>query len=60
MNQIEKMLKGVINHLQASENVFGGLPELTNANGETCWGSCPTQAWSNSVFIELENDLKSL
>ncbi|KAI9204547.1 glucanotransferase domain of glycogen debranching enzyme-domain-containing protein [Polychytrium aggregatum] len=36
---------------------FVGLPELTNAEGEHCFGSCETQAWSSATFLELIADL---
>lgn len=42
------------NHLKLMfDNTWPGLPELTNYNGENCSRSCPLQAWSNGVFLEL-------
>nr|KAJ3421054.1 hypothetical protein HK105_004624 [Polyrhizophydium stewartii] len=38
-------------------NPFAGLPELTNENGAFCYGSCPTQAWSTAVMVEVIQDL---
>lgn len=39
-------------------NPWAGLPELTNKDGETCWDSCFTQAWSASCILDLLYDLK--
>lgn len=39
------------------ENPFAGLPELTNSDGKKCYDSCETQAWSNSIMIELIYDM---
>jgi len=37
-------------HLEASP--WAGLPELTNADGQECRDSCPTQAWSASTILD--------
>jgi glycogen debranching enzyme len=34
-----------------------GLPELTNADGAPCAGSCPTQAWSSATVLDTLFDL---
>ncbi|PWW72085.1 Glycoside Hydrolase Family 13/Glycoside Hydrolase Family 133 protein [Tuber magnatum] len=36
-----------------NESPWAGLTELTNKNGEICYDSCPTQAWSASCLIDL-------
>ncbi|KAJ1915336.1 bifunctional 4-alpha-glucanotransferase/amylo-alpha-1,6-glucosidase [Tieghemiomyces parasiticus] len=36
---------------------FAGLPELTNAHGAFCAGSCPTQAWSAATILTFLEDL---
>ncbi|KAI5848627.1 hypothetical protein DFP73DRAFT_336178 [Morchella snyderi] len=38
------------------ENAWAGLAELTNKNGEFCYDSSPTQAWSASCLIDLYHD----
>ncbi|TPX71180.1 hypothetical protein SpCBS45565_g01374 [Spizellomyces sp. 'palustris'] len=43
--------------LDSTQSPYAGLPELTNENGGFCGGSCPTQAWSGAVMIELVADL---
>lgn len=40
-----------------AESVYAGIPELTNADGEVCWDSCPTQAWSAATLLELGKDM---
>ena len=46
--------------LHIVKDSFAGLPELTNKGGEHCHGSCPTQAWSSGVMVEVIADLKKL
>ncbi|KAG2220263.1 hypothetical protein INT45_009878, partial [Circinella minor] len=41
-----------------STDVWAGLPELTNKDGETCWDSCFTQAWSASGLLDLMFDMQ--
>ncbi|KAJ1969010.1 bifunctional 4-alpha-glucanotransferase/amylo-alpha-1,6-glucosidase, partial [Dimargaris xerosporica] len=36
---------------------FAGLPELTNADGQHCADSCPTQAWSAGTILTFLEDL---
>ena len=45
--------------IRCLQDSYCGLPELTNANGIFCGGSCPTQAWSAATMIELLNDLEA-
>ena len=56
VHTIQRWLQKHKLHIQ--EASFAGLPELTNKDGQTCHGSCPTQAWSSSVMIERLDDLK--
>ncbi|KAJ1518039.1 hypothetical protein HMI55_003689 [Coelomomyces lativittatus] len=44
-------------HLHLKRSVWSGLPELTNANGQVCQGSCNTQAWSNASFLEVAHEV---
>lgn len=44
--------------LHIANDSFAGLPELTNKDGAHCHGSCPTQAWSSGVMVEVIADLK--
>lgn len=58
---VDRILARHYIHVNRSE--WLGLPELTNANGEFCAGSCPTQAWSMGCMLEVLfklNRLKSL
>ncbi|KAI8894654.1 glucanotransferase domain of glycogen debranching enzyme-domain-containing protein [Globomyces pollinis-pini] len=62
-DHIHYIQKTLIKHklfiLNFEENPFAGLPELTNANGAVCHPSCPSQAWSTSVMIELVHDIRN-
>jgi len=55
-------VKGVIGRYQAilSSNGWNGLPELTNAGGAFCPGSCPVQAWSHATVLELLHDISEV
>ncbi|RKP03966.1 hypothetical protein CXG81DRAFT_8863 [Caulochytrium protostelioides] len=33
--------------------LYAGLPELTNRDGTFCSGSCPSQAWSTGLILEV-------
>jgi glycogen debranching enzyme len=56
--QVQKIIKKRKEFLlDTVKNPFQGLPELTNQDGHFCHPSCPTQAWSTSVMLELYLDL---
>lgn len=40
---------------EIAKNPWAGLPELTNRNGNPCWDSCPTQAWSAGTILDVVN-----
>eukprot|EP01017_Pseudomicrothorax_dubius_P001478 TRINITY_DN0_c505_g1_i2.p1 TRINITY_DN0_c505_g1~~TRINITY_DN0_c505_g1_i2.p1 ORF type:complete len:115 (+),score=25.30 TRINITY_DN0_c505_g1_i2:45-389(+) len=47
----------VSNHMRHVEsNEWCSLPELTNGNGDSCWFSNPTQAWSVACLLEAYHD----
>ena len=52
------------NHKAAMANLrafpFAGLAELTNSDGTTCGDSCPTQAWSSAMQLEVLAELLKL
>ncbi|KAI9263123.1 glucanotransferase domain of glycogen debranching enzyme-domain-containing protein [Phascolomyces articulosus] len=54
--QIARILRHHREHIQSS--IWAGLPELTNKDGETCWDSCFTQAWSASGLLDLIFDMQ--
>ncbi|KAG6836985.1 hypothetical protein H0H93_016689 [Arthromyces matolae] len=35
------------------KDIWAGIPELTNADGQTCNDSCNTQAWSASTLLDF-------
>lgn len=46
-------------HRQEIEtSTWAGLPELTNKDGETCWDSCFSQAWSAATILDLLYDMQ--
>lgn len=45
---------------ELTTSVWRGLPELTNADGAYCPGSCRTQAWSMATVLEVLYDLQKL
>ncbi|ORY36809.1 hypothetical protein BCR33DRAFT_758962 [Rhizoclosmatium globosum] len=56
---IQSVLLNQKNHIfDLDRNPFAGLPELTNADGQYCHHSCPTQAWSSATLLELLADIQ--
>lgn len=54
----KEMQKIMSRHYEFVENdVWMGLPELTNDNGTYCRDSCRTQAWSLSGLLDALYDL---
>ncbi|KAJ3088189.1 hypothetical protein HK102_009342 [Quaeritorhiza haematococci] len=53
----QRLLQHKQHIMDTTKSPFAGLPELTNVNGDFCYGSCPTQAWSSATMIELVADL---
>jgi glycogen debranching enzyme len=43
-----------------NSNDWKSLPELTNKNGQECYYSCTSQAWSLATILETINDLDHL
>ncbi|CAJ0919676.1 unnamed protein product, partial [Mesorhabditis belari] len=56
--EVETHLGRCQEHIDCS--TWSSLPELTQANGEHCHGSCPAQAWSVGVILEAYVDLINL
>jgi glycogen debranching enzyme len=52
--QVTRRLKGCKDQILHSP--WAGLAELTQKNGEECYDSCPTQAWSAGCLIDLYMD----
>lgn len=46
--------------LHISESDWKSLPELTNANGDTCHDSCMAQAWSVGCLLEVLYDMEQI
>ncbi|KAL7057955.1 hypothetical protein AAHC03_016706 [Spirometra sp. Aus1] len=55
VREAQEVLMRLQQHLAGS--AWRSLPELTNANGEYCHGSCSSQAWSVGCAIEATKDL---
>ncbi len=43
--------------LQLEKTQWQAIPELTNANGEECFYSCPAQAWSFATLLDVLYDI---
>ncbi|ORZ07829.1 glycogen debranching enzyme [Absidia repens] len=54
-SQVARILRNHRDEIQ--HNVWRGLPELTNKDGDPCWDSCFTQAWSSSTLLDLFYDV---
>ncbi|KAK6199377.1 glycogen debranching enzyme [Scheffersomyces amazonensis] len=55
LTEINERIQGHIKWIKDSP--WAGLTELTNKNGEICYDSSPTQAWSSSCLLDLYYDL---
>ncbi|OMJ29901.1 Glycogen debranching enzyme [Smittium culicis] len=53
LSTINNMKKHITNDL------YHGLPELTNMDGEHCRHSCDTQAWSSATVLSLIRDVEN-
>ncbi|KIJ55238.1 glycoside hydrolase family 133 protein [Sphaerobolus stellatus SS14] len=58
LHYIYTTLLGLQSHIQ--NDVWRGLPELTNHDGAFCPDSCATQAWSSSTILDLLHDVRKL
>ncbi|EYB99063.1 hypothetical protein Y032_0125g1268 [Ancylostoma ceylanicum] len=56
--EVQSRLGNYYGHIKKS--TWSSLPELTNSNGSTCWGSCPAQAWSVGCILEACLDFVDL
>ncbi|XP_049849918.1 glycogen debranching enzyme-like [Schistocerca gregaria] len=54
LNRVQRLLSPHRDMLLSS---WEGLPELTNQNGNRCWSSCDTQAWSAASILEALFDI---
>lgn len=54
-SQVARILRTHREEIQTS--AWRGLPELTNKDGDPCWDSCFTQAWSSSTLLDLFYDV---
>lgn len=55
INRMQTVLNAHRSHFYQSK--WNGLPELTNRNGDECYSSCRTQAWSTATIIEALYDI---
>ncbi|KAL0277777.1 UNVERIFIED_CONTAM: hypothetical protein PYX00_004943 [Menopon gallinae] len=58
LSETRSYLGGFYKHIVTSH--WRGLPELTNANGTHCPGSCHVQAWSMATIMEVLYDMDQL
>lgn len=55
LTALNERIRGHMKWIRHSE--WAGLTELTNKDGEFCYDSSPTQAWSTSCLLDLYYDL---
>uniref|UniRef100_A0A914BV47 Glycogen debranching enzyme n=1 Tax=Acrobeloides nanus TaxID=290746 RepID=A0A914BV47_9BILA len=58
LTEVKNYLLVYTRHIDSTP--WSSLPELTNANGENCSGSCPAQAWSVGCLLEVMETLQFL
>jgi Holliday junction resolvase len=58
LSEVKNYLLVYTRHIDSTP--WSSLPELTNANGENCSGSCPAQAWSVGCLLEVMETLQFL
>ncbi|WVQ80205.1 glycogen debranching enzyme [Cryptococcus sp. DSM 104549] len=51
LHYISSILRKQAHHID--NDPWRGLPELTNSNGQYCYDSCNTQAWSASTILDV-------